>query len=88
MMTDEDKILLSKQQITRQGLEEQIQLIRTQLEEIEIKIKENLQSSLAVTGKIYPNSKIYFGKYSYKGNHQFSSVEFRLDKSEININPL
>jgi uncharacterized protein (DUF342 family) len=87
-MTDEKARLLSKQRATRQQLEGHIRLIENQLEEINVEQKENMKSILSVRGTIYPNTKVYFGRYSYKVNQLFSSVQFHLDKSEIIIKPI
>ncbi|WP_121609238.1 FapA family protein [Mesobacillus foraminis] len=87
-MTDEKARLLSKQRATRQQLEGHIRLIENQLEEINVEQKENMKSILSVRGTMYPNTKVYFGRYSYKVNQLFSSVQFHLDKSEIIIKPI
>lgn len=86
-LTVEQQQMLENQRATRLDLERKANELQDQLKLIQIEKQERQNSYLLVSGQVYPNVKVYFGKYAYMTNQTFRNVVFRLDHNEVRINP-
>lgn len=84
-LTPEQKAMISKQRATRQSIENSLFDLNSDLDNLQAEKQDRLYSSLTVFDKVYPNTKIYFGKYALMTNQGYKKVSFRLENSEICI---
>ncbi|WP_174735032.1 FapA family protein [Mesobacillus harenae] len=86
-LSQQQRLILSKQKSTQQHLHEKIAKNKEQLQEIRIEKKAGLEAALYIYGHVYPNTKIYFDKYVKMTNQQYKNVTFKYEDTTINIYP-
>lgn len=84
-LTDEQQQMISKQRATRMSFESSLLQMMDELKILQAEKQDRLNSSLFVVDKVYPNTKVYFGKYALLTNQIYRKVMFRLENSEISI---
>lgn len=86
-LTTEQQLMISKQRKTRQNVENSLSELMTELEFLQIEKQDRLYSSLNVFENVFPNTKVFFGKYAMLTNQLYKKVSFHLENSEISIFP-
>ncbi|WLR53410.1 FapA family protein [Mesobacillus subterraneus] len=87
-LTAEQKQMIVKQRNTRQNVEAGLAELLSELEFLQLEKQDRLLSSLFVFDKVYPNTKVFFGKYALLTNQHYKTVSFHLENSEISISPI
>ncbi|ESU33020.1 hypothetical protein G3A_08230 [Bacillus sp. 17376] len=87
-LTSEQKQTIAKQRNTRRNVEAGLAELLSELEFLQIEKQDRLHSSLFVFDKVFPNTKVFFGKYAFLTNQVYKKVSFHLDNSEISISPI
>jgi uncharacterized protein len=87
-LTTEQKQMIAKQRNTRLNVEASLSELLGDLEHLQMEKHDRLYSSLFVFEKVFPNTKVYFGKYAYMTNQLYKKVGFHLVNSEISIYPI
>lgn len=87
-LTTEQKQMIAKQRNTRLILETNLSEMMAELEFLQLEKQDRQYSSLVVHEKVFPNTKVYFGKYAILTNQQYKRVSFHLENSEISIYPI
>ena len=87
-LTNEQQQMIAKQQNTRRNLETSLSELLAELEFLQIEKQDRLLSSLFVFEKVFPNTKVYFGKYALLTNQHYKKVSFHFENSEISIQPI
>lgn len=87
-LTTEQQLMISKQRKTRQNVENSLSELMSELEFLQIEKQDRLYSSLNVFENVFPNTKVFFGKYAMLTNQLYKKVSFHLENSEISIFPL
>ncbi|PLR97253.1 DUF342 domain-containing protein [Bacillus sp. T33-2] len=87
-LSAEQVILVKKQRATRLGMEKELAACNERLAETEEDRLGMLKATLSIYDKVYPNTKIYFGKYAYTTNQTMSNVQFFFDDGEIQTKPI
>ncbi|WP_213366961.1 DUF342 domain-containing protein [Mesobacillus boroniphilus] len=87
-LTIEQQQMISKQRKTRRNFETSLSELLAELEFLQIEKQERLHSSLFVFEKVFPNTKVFFGKYAFMTNQHYKKVSFFLENSEISIGPI
>lgn len=87
-LSQQDRLLLQKQQITIKPLEKQ--LISLEAEYLHIKEEQDAsqEAFLKANKVIFPNAHIHFGRYSKSIQHQLQAVKISLNQGEIVSVPL
>lgn len=80
-------LLLSKQKATMNKLTEQLFEKDEDLKELEEAKKETANLSVSVSGIVYPNSHIQFGKYAKVIQKEHQNVQFWYTDGEIHFKP-
>lgn len=86
--TEEQQRMISKQRATRQSIENSLLELTDELNILLFEKQDRLKSTLNVFDKVFPNTKVYFGKYAQVTNQVYKQVSFSLENSEIRILPL
>lgn len=84
----EQQQMISKQRNTRQDLEARLSELAAELDFLRREKQDRLYSSLFVNEKVFPNTKVFFGKYAFLTNQVYKKVSFHLENSEISIHPI
>jgi uncharacterized protein (DUF342 family) len=84
-LTAEQQQVILKQRATRKIVENQVLQSMDELAKLQAEKQDRLDSSLYVYEKVFPNSKVYFGKYAFVTNNIHKKVSMVLDNSEIRI---
>ena len=84
-LTAEQQQVILKQRATRKIVENQMLQSKDELAKLQVEKQDRLDSSLYVYEKVFPNSKVYFGKYAFVTNKVHKKVSMVLDNSEIRI---
>ena len=87
-LTSQESLLLDKQNITVNSLNEKLAELQEQLNDIREESSKNEIPYLKATGEIFPNTQIYFGKYSKPIQNNMRSVKIYMDHGEIVSIPL
>lgn len=87
-LTDEQQRMISKQRATRQSIENSLLELSDELHVLQAEKQDRLNSTLMIFDRVFPNTKVYFGKYAQVTNQVYKQVRFSLDNSEISIHPL
>ncbi|MFT9597130.1 FapA family protein [Mesobacillus sp.] len=87
-LTAEQKQMIAKQRNTRRTLEADLAELLSELEFLQIEKQDRLFSSLYVYDRVFPNTKVFFGKYAILTNQFYKKVSFHLENSEISIHPI
>ncbi|KIY21515.1 DUF342 domain-containing protein [Mesobacillus subterraneus] len=87
-LTDEQKQMIAKQRNTRLQVEESLLELLTNLELLQLEKQDRLNSCLTVHDQVFPNTKMFFGKYTFMTNQLYKKVYFGLENSEISIHPI
>ncbi|MBT2681379.1 DUF342 domain-containing protein [Bacillus sp. ISL-35] len=87
-LTNDQKQMIAKQRNTRLQLEESLAELLADLEFLQLEKQDRLNSCLTVNDKVFPNTKVFFGKYAFLTNQIYKKVNFYLENSEISINPI
>jgi uncharacterized protein len=87
-LTAEQKQMIAKQRNTRLNVEAGLAELLSEFEFLQIEKQDRLHSSLFVFDKVFPNTKVFFGKYAFLTNQLYKKVSFHLDNSEISISPI
>lgn len=87
-LTSEQQQLIHKQRTTRLNMENQLLELRDELTLLQAEKTDRSYSSLFVYEKVFPNAKVFFGKYALMTNHSYQRVVFYLENSEVRIRPL
>jgi uncharacterized protein len=82
-LTEQHKQMIQKQRATRQSMENSIAELMDELLFIQAEKQDRLNSTLAVHEKVFPNTKVYFGKYALLTNQIYKNISFFLENSEI-----
>ncbi|WP_170169083.1 FapA family protein [Mesobacillus subterraneus] len=86
-LTPEQQQLLGKQQTTRRKIESGLLEQMDELRLLHLEKQDRMNSCLFVYERVFPNTKVYFGKYALLTNQLYKNVKFLLDQSEISILP-
>ncbi|MBT2660185.1 FapA family protein [Bacillus sp. ISL-45] len=84
----EQQQMISKQRNTRQNVETGLAELVAELEFLKMEKQDRLYSSLFVLERVFPNTKVFFGKYAILTNQLYKKVSFHLENSEISIHPI
>lgn len=84
----EQQEMIVKQLATRKSIEINLAELEGELDSLALEKQERLDSSLFVLDKVYPNAKMFFGKYALMTNRIYKMARFSLYQSEISIHPL
>lgn len=84
-LTTEQQQVILKQRATRKIVENQVLQSMDELAKLQAEKQDRLDSSLYVYEKVFPNSKVYFGKYAFVTNNIHKKVSMVLDNGEIKI---
>lgn len=87
-LTMEQQKMINKQRATRSNIEISILELKEELTCLQYEKQDRLHSSLFVFDKVFPNTKVYFGKYALVTNQIYNQVRFCLENSEICIHPI
>lgn len=87
-LTVEQQQMISKQRNTRQNVESGLSELAAELEFLRMEKQDRLYSSLFVYERVFPNTKVFFGKYAFLTNQVYKRVTFHLENSEISIHPI
>jgi uncharacterized protein len=87
-LTVEQQQMIAKQRNTRRNVEASLSELMSELEFLQIEKQDRLHSSLYVLEKVFPNTKVFFGKYAMLTNQLYKKVSFHLENSEISIFPI
>ncbi|CAM3738154.1 DUF342 domain-containing protein [Mesobacillus thioparans] len=87
-LTNEQRQMIAKQRNTRLKVEQSLGELLADLEFLQLEKQDRLNSCLSVYDKVFPNTKVYFGKYAFLTNQIYKKVSFYLDNSEIMIHPI
>jgi uncharacterized protein len=87
-LTNEQKQMIAKQRNTRLQVEKSLEELLADLEFLQLEKQDRLISCLTVNDKVFPNTKVFFGKYAFLTNQIYKKVNFHLENSEISINPI
>lgn len=87
-LTVEQQQMISKQRSTRLNVETSLSGLLSELEILQFEKQDRLYSSLFVFEKVYPNTKVFFGKYAILTNQVYKKISFHLENSEISIHPI
>lgn len=85
-LSEEEIILLKRQNITKEELINKVTLLEDELLEIKAKIQDSTKYNVVVEGSLYPNVYLHFGKYQRITNQLFHHVKIQLVNKEISIN--
>ncbi|MFS0865080.1 DUF342 domain-containing protein [Fredinandcohnia sp. 179-A 10B2 NHS] len=85
-LSEEEIILLKRQNITKEELIHKVTLLEEELHEIKEKLQDTTRYNVVVEGSLYPNVYIHFGKYQRISNQLFHRVKIQLVNKEISIN--
>lgn len=86
--TREQQEMIIKQRATRKSIENSLTELQIELESLTADKQERLLSSLIVLDNVFPNAKVFFGKYALVTNRVYKMVRFSLEQSEISIHSL
>ncbi len=84
-LTNEQRQMIAKQRNTRLKVEQSLGELLADLEFLQLEKQDRLNSCLSVYDKVFPNTKVYFGKYAFLTNQMYKNVSFHLENSEIMI---
>jgi len=84
----EQQQMISKQRNTRRNVETGLEELVAELEFLKMEKQDRLYSSLHVLERVFPNTKVFFGKYAILTNQLYKKVSFHLENSEISIHPI
>jgi hypothetical protein len=84
----EQQEMIIKQRATRKSIQHTLKELEADLDSLAGEKQERLDSSLFVLDKVYPNAKMFFGKYALMTNRIYKMARFSLDQSEISIHSL
>jgi uncharacterized protein len=87
-LTAEQKQMIAKQRNTRRNVEAGLAELLSELEFLQIEKQDRLFSSLYVYDRVFPNTKVFFGKYAILTNQFYKKVSFHLENSEISIHTI
>lgn len=87
-LTVEQQQIIHKQRSTRLSLENQLLKLRDELTLLHAEKLDRSNSSLFVYEKVFPNAKVFFGKYALLTNQNYKKVAFNLEHSEVRIRPI
>ncbi|WP_176167313.1 DUF342 domain-containing protein [Mesobacillus jeotgali] len=87
-LSSEQKQMIAKQRNTRLKMEQSLSELQADLELLQLEKQDRMHSSLLVYEKVFPNTKVFFGKYAILTNQLYKSVGFYLENSEISINSI
>ena len=87
-LTNEQQQMISKQRNTRLNVENGLTELLAELEFLQLEKQDRLYSALYVFEKVFPNTKVFFGKYAILTNQLYKKVSFHLENSEISIHPI
>ncbi|HAQ06189.1 MAG TPA: hypothetical protein DCR24_01120 [Bacillus bacterium] len=86
-LSAEQQQLIHKQRATRMNMENQLMELREELTLLQAEKTDRSYSSLFVYEKVFPNAKVFFGKYALMTNQNYQRVVFNLENSEVRIRP-
>ncbi|WNF24502.1 FapA family protein [Mesobacillus jeotgali] len=84
----EQQQMILKQRNTRRNVEAGLSELLAELEFLQHEKQDRLYSSLFVFDRVFPNTKVFFGKYAFLTNQLYKKVGFHLENSEISIQPI
>ncbi|MGA9228072.1 MAG: FapA family protein [Mesobacillus sp.] len=87
-LTEEQQGMISKQRATRLSIENSLLDLSDELHVLQAEKQDRLNSTLMIFDRVFPNTKVYFGKYAQVTNQVYKQVRFSLENSEISIHPL
>ncbi|WP_071459468.1 DUF342 domain-containing protein [Bacillus massilinigeriensis] len=75
--------MLEKQKMTKRAIEKELYFLEGRLLEVELEKHEQSKVKIATYGKVFPNVKVHFGKYTTTTTEVLTDMVFYLFGSEI-----